>query len=525
MFQLSIRNRLLAAFGFLLVLVLVVAGVGGFGVVSALGGLERVTGQVHAMQRHSEHALRALLRARVAEQTMVANNLDNSTIEGYKKSWDQALQDSEREMVALGALMDSAEAQEGVKSLGGTLLAYRGAYEAFHRSLVKGSFPDVKEATEALGPVNAAFAAVERGLLAHQKVVDDTSVGIETRVSRLVKTVGVALVTVLTGALVTGLLVAFAVSRSILNPLGAAQSLAMRIASGDLAHDVDVQGSDEAARTLKSMQQMTEALRRIVGEVRASSDSIQTACGEVASGNLDLSRRTEQAAANLQQAADVIGQLTVNVQHSADSAHAANQLAISASDVARRGGAVVAEVVSTMSEIHASSAKIADIIGVIDGIAFQTNILALNAAVEAARAGEQGRGFAVVAGEVRSLAQRSAEAAHEIKLLIDSSVKRVDVGSKLVQTAGSTMTDIVTSVQRVCDTIGEITSAVTEQSHRISQVNGAVNQLDQMTQQNAALVEQSAAAADSLHEQAHRLVTAVASFRLGTSHQGLSFRM
>ena len=178
-----------------------------------------------------------------------------------------------------------------------------------------------------------------------------------------------------------------------------------------------------------------------------------------------------------------------------------------------------------MSEIHASSAKIADIIGVIDGIAFQTNILALNAAVEAARAGEQGRGFAVVAGEVRSLAQRSAEAAHEIKLLIDSSVKRVDVGSKLVQTAGSTMTDIVTSVQRVCDTIGEITSAVTEQSHRISQVNGAVNQLDQMTQQNAALVEQSAAAADSLHEQADRLVTAVASFRLGTSHQGLSFRM
>jgi methyl-accepting chemotaxis protein len=230
-----------------------------------------------------------------------------------------------------------------------------------------------------------------------------------------------------------------------------------------------------------------------------------------------LSRRTEQAATNLQQAADVIGQLTLNVQQSADSARAANQLASSASDVAQRGGEVVSQVVATMTEIHASSAKIADIIGVIDGIAFQTNILALNAAVEAARAGEQGRGFAVVAGEVRSLAQRSAEAAREIKILIDSSVQRVDAGSRLVQAAGSTMTDIVASVQRVCDTIGEITSAVTEQSHSIGQVNGAVNQLDQVTQQNAALVEQSAAAADSLHEQANRLVAAVASFRLEAS--------
>ena len=517
MSRLSIRNRLLTAFGVLLLLVFGVAGVGGYGLLSALNGLERITGQVNAMQRHSEHALRAMLKARVAEQSMVANNLDNTAIEGYKKSWDQALKDSETEINALGGLMDSDEALEGVKAIGRTVQTYRGAFEGFHRSLIKGSFPDVKEATEAMGPVNAAFLAVERGLSAHQKVVDEVSVDIEAGVSQLVKAVGATLIAVLAGALVAGVVVALTVSRSILRPLDAAQSQATRIASGDLAHDVDVQGHDEAARTLQSLQRMTEALRRIVGEVRASADSIQTACSEVATGNLDLSRRTEQAATNLQQAADVIGQLTLNVQQSADSARAANQLASSASDVAQRGGEVVSQVVATMTEIHASSAKIADIIGVIDGIAFQTNILALNAAVEAARAGEQGRGFAVVAGEVRSLAQRSAEAAREIKILIDSSVQRVDAGSRLVQAAGSTMTDIVASVQRVCDTIGEITSAVTEQSHSIGQVNGAVNQLDQVTQQNAALVEQSAAAADSLHEQANRLVAAVASFRLGAS--------
>ncbi|GAB4088565.1 methyl-accepting chemotaxis protein [Hydrogenophaga soli] len=512
--QLSIRNRLLAAFGLVLVLVFAVAGVGGFGVVSALNGLERITGQVNALQRHSDHALRALLRARVAEQSMVANNLDNTAIEGYKKSWDAALADSGHEVAALTVLMDSPEAQDGVQALGRALQAYREAYEAFHRSLVKGSFPDVKEATEAMGPVNGAFVHMEQGLAALQKRVDDTAVDIEVRVSQRVQAVGITLAVVLTGALLVGVGVALAVSRSIVQPMAAAQSQAMRIASGDLAHDVDATGHDEAARTLQSLQQMTEALRRIVGEVRASADSIETACSEVATGNMDLSRRTEQAAANLQQAADVIGQLTANVQHSATSAHAANQLATSASDVARRGGSVVAEVVSTMSEIHTSSAKIADIIGVIDGIAFQTNILALNAAVEAARAGEQGRGFAVVAGEVRSLAQRSAEAAREIKGLIDSSVTRVDAGARLVQAAGSTMTEIVESVQRVCDTIGDITLAVTEQSERISVVNGAIIRLDQVTQQNAALVEQSAAAADSLNEQAHRLVASVASFRL-----------
>ena len=259
------------------------------------------------------------------------------------------------------------------------------------------------------------------------------------------------------------------------------------------------------------------ALRHVeqsIVQVRQAADSIGTASSEIASGNQDLSGRTEQTAANLQQAASSMEQLTGTVAHSADSAAQANQLAASAADVARRGGQVVAQVVSTMDDISASSRKIADIIGVIDGIAFQTNILALNAAVEAARAGEQGRGFAVVAAEVRSLAQRSAEAAKEIKALIGSSVDKVETGSRLVGDAGSTMTEIVASVQRVSDIIGEISAAAREQSSGLGQVNSAVADLDRMTQQNAALVEQSAAAAHSLEDQARKLTQVVATFRL-----------
>jgi methyl-accepting chemotaxis protein len=248
--------------------------------------------------------------------------------------------------------------------------------------------------------------------------------------------------------------------------------------------------------------------------VRGVVDGISTASTQIASGNHDLSARTEQTASNLQQTASSMEELTGTLRQSAESASQANQLASSAAEVAQRGGAVVSQVVTTMGEINASSKRIADIIGVIDGIAFQTNILALNAAVEAARAGEQGRGFAVVASEVRSLAQRSAEAAKEIKALIGVSVDRVEIGTQLVQDAGSTMGEIVASVRRVTDMIGEITAAAAEQSQGVGQVNSAVNQLDQMTQQNAALVEESAAAAQSLKEQAERLSEVVGTFRL-----------
>jgi methyl-accepting chemotaxis protein len=306
------------------------------------------------------------------------------------------------------------------------------------------------------------------------------------------------------------------VSRSVIRQLGGEPSEALDIMSevskGNLAVNIP---AAPAGSLVAGLQTMIHSVRDTLVQVRASTDSISTASNEIAVGNQDLSQRTEQTASNLQQAASSMEQLTGTVKQSADSARQANQLAASAAEVAARGGNVVAQVVTTMDEINASSKKISDIIGVIDGIAFQTNILALNAAVEAARAGEQGRGFAVVASEVRSLAGRSAEAAKEIKGLIGASVDKVEAGSRLVADAGATMTEIVGSVQRVSDIIGEITAAASEQSDGIGQVNSAVVQLDQMTQQNAALVEESAAAAESLKQQAGTLAKAVGTFRLG----------
>ncbi len=319
-------------------------------------------------------------------------------------------------------------------------------------------------------------------------------------------------------ALGLGAAVGWWITRSITVPMAQAMGVAERIAEGDLHSEVPAAGHDEIGRLLQATARMQDRLRELVGGIRESADSINTASTEVASGNLDLSQRTEQTASNLQQAASAMTQLTHTVQQSAASARQANDMAASAASVAQRGGQVVGQVVSTMEEINASSRKIADIIGVIDGIAFQTNILALNAAVEAARAGEQGRGFAVVAGEVRNLASRSADAAREIKSLIGASVERVDAGARLVRDAGSTMDEIVSSVARVSAIIGEITTAAAEQSSGLDSVNGSVMQLDQMTQQNAALVEQSAAAAENLKDQAQRLTQLVRVF--GAAHPG-----
>jgi methyl-accepting chemotaxis protein len=311
-----------------------------------------------------------------------------------------------------------------------------------------------------------------------------------------------------------GMVIAAWLVHSIRQPLQQSVDIAQAIADGDLTRRIESARADEIGDLMRALQHMNESLATVVGNVRSSTDSIATASSEIAQGNTDLSQRTEQTASNLQTTASSMEELTGTVQQTSNSAQTANQLASSASEVASRGGKVVSEVVATMDDINASSKKINDIIGVIDGIAFQTNILALNAAVEAARAGEQGRGFAVVASEVRSLAQRSAAAAKEIKELISASVEKVEGGTKLVAEAGQTMTEIVGSVQRVSDIIGEIRAATSEQSAGIAQVNTAVNQLDQMTQQNSALVEQSAAAADSLREQAHRLAQAVRAFKL-----------
>jgi methyl-accepting chemotaxis protein len=284
------------------------------------------------------------------------------------------------------------------------------------------------------------------------------------------------------------------------------------LADGNLA--VKIPAAAEGS-LLHSLKRLAEELQLMLGDIHHATQSISVASGEIAAGNQDLSQRTEQTASNLQRTASNMAHLTSAVRHSADAARQANQLAASAAEVAARGGHVVGQVVSTMNDINHSSKKIADIIGVIDGIAFQTNILALNAAVEAARAGEQGRGFAVVASEVRSLASRSAEAAREIKALISASVAKVDAGSQLVVAAGSTMDEIVGSVRKVGDIIGEITSASAEQSEGIAEINAAMGQLDGMTQQNAALVEESAAASESLKGQTQLLSHAVAVFNVG----------
>ncbi|OBV40999.1 methyl-accepting chemotaxis protein [Janthinobacterium psychrotolerans] len=305
------------------------------------------------------------------------------------------------------------------------------------------------------------------------------------------------------------------ITRSITLPLSSAVVVAQKVASGELTSRVVVEGRDETSALQQALKDMNDSLVRTVSDVRQGTQTITIASREIASGNADLSARTETQASSLEETASSMEELTSTVKQNADNARQANQLAVSASSVAQQGGSVVAQVVDTMGSIKDSSRKIVDIIGVIDGIAFQTNILALNAAVEAARAGEQGRGFAVVASEVRNLAQRSAGAAKEIKGLIGDSVDKVDAGSRLVDEAGQTMGLIVTSIRQVADIMGEITAATQEQSHGIEEVNQAIAQMDEMTQQNAALVEEAAAAAESMQDQAQRLADAVSIFKLG----------
>jgi len=312
----------------------------------------------------------------------------------------------------------------------------------------------------------------------------------------------------------TALMLAIWVARLIARPLVEAVKVARQVADGDLTATIHPRGKDETGQLLDALKTMNDNLLQIVTDVRQGTDTIATASNEIATGNMDLSSRTEQQAGSLEETASAMEQLTSTVKQNADNARQANQLAVSASSVAVQGGDVVGQVVNTMGSINESSKKIVDIISVIDGIAFQTNILALNAAVEAARAGEQGRGFAVVASEVRSLAQRSSAAAKEIKLLIDDSVTKVDIGSKLVEQAGSTMGEVVASVKRVTDIVGEISAATQEQSVGLEEINRAIVQMDEVTQQNAALVEEAAAAAQSLQEQAGHLSQTVSVFKL-----------
>jgi methyl-accepting chemotaxis protein len=369
----------------------------------------------------------------------------------------------------------------------------------------------LERATEDFKATTQRYVAVATELARHEQA-RSTALA-EAMNARLASTKTRLVGTAVVCALLAGVLGAL-LARSIVRPLAAAQASAQRIAGGDLSAEVSTARQDEVGRLLRAIADMQEALRRLVGDIRNSVDSIGTASAEVAAGNHDLSARTEEASANLQQTASSVEQISSNMRQSADAAGEANRLARDASDVAGQGGQAVLRVVSTMEAISQSSRRIGDIVGVIDGIAFQTNILALNAAVEAARAGEHGRGFAVVAGEVRALAQRSATAAREIKGLIEDSLQRVESGAQQAQDAGRTIEGVVQSVQRVSDIVGHITGAASEQAQGIGEINDAVTQLDQATQQNAALVEQSAAAAASLKDQALSLSRAVQRFRL-----------
>ncbi len=512
----SIGARLWLAFGALIVLLVLVAG---FGAASTqhLGAQVRQIVEVNNERTALAYRMLDSMNAMAIQARSITLLTDSKEIEAELKVLDRSKTDYAKYEKALAVQMQDADQAhrkltEEISTAAAKTIGLIG--QAAKLGQDGANIDATLTLTQQVRPAEIAWRQKVDELISAQARQNADSAQAATAGAHRALALEAIMVVVTIGI---GAVVAWRITRGVRLPLERAVRVAERIAEGDLASKVEHRGQDEIGRLLQAIAAMQDRLRKLVGEIRQTADSIQVASTEVATGNHDLSQRTEQAASSLQHTANSMEQLVGTVQHSAGAAVQANQLAASAAAVAQRGGQVVAQVVTTMDEINTASKKIADIIGVIDGIAFQTNILALNAAVEAARAGEQGRGFAVVAGEVRALAQRSAEAAREIKSLIGNSVDKAEAGSRLVTDAGSTMNEIVDSVQKVTGVIGEITAASSNQSSGLSQINGAVTQLDRMTQQNAALVEQSAAAAESLREQAGRLANLVSTFKLGDS--------
>jgi len=515
--NLKIGRRLALGFGLVLGLLCAMAGVAAWQMGRLAANTDAyATDLVPSFAAQHEVVLALADERRAEYRHILAGNKaemdkEQSQIAAFRKTADDLLAKYDKEYVS------DAEDKRRLDKVRAALVPYYAVWEQL-RPLSEQTATDPAKLAEAVAMMNGAsakaFAAVDLAVQEWWDYNVQLSDG-ETRSSaQTYSTAKRVLIAMVAAALAVGCAAAMTITRSITGPIGRAVQVASTVAAGDLTSRIAVHGNDETAQLLRALAGMNDSLAQIVGQVRASSDSIATGSAQIATGNADLSQRTEEQASNLQQTAASMEQLSGTVRTSAEAAGHASTLAAGASAAAVEGGEVVGTVVHTMQDIAASSKKIADIIGVIDGIAFQTNILALNAAVEAARAGEQGRGFAVVAGEVRSLASRSAEAAREIKSLIGASVERVEAGARQVDVAGASMADIVARVRRVSELIAEISNASGEQSTGIGQVGNAVAQLDQVTQQNAALVEESAAAAESLRMQAANLADAVKVFRL-----------
>ena len=516
--NLRIGARLGLGFAALLLLQLAISGIG-------MRQMAELSGRITTLTEVTQAQSSALsdVQVFVGERAIAARNLALLTEPSAQKADIERVKTAQagldKNMARLGTIMNdttatSAEARKMFEGLRG----FEATYLPIANRIV--GLATTQKTDEAIKSLTQDCMPLLTQMMAHIESFDALlkrdSVASAVEAQAAYQRAKWLILAITLGSLSAGVLIAWWLTRSITGPLGEAVDVAQRVAAGDLTASITVNQTDEAGQLLGALKQMNASLVTVVGNVRQSSDSIATGSSQIAAGNQDLSERTEQQAAALEETAASMEQLGATVRQNADNAKQANQLALGASTVAIKGGEVVKQVVETMKGINDSSKKIADIISVIDGIAFQTNILALNAAVEAARAGEQGRGFAVVASEVRSLAQRSAEAAKEIKGLISASVDRVEQGTSLVDQAGVTMNEIVTAIKRVTDIMGEISSASTEQSAGVAQVGEAVTQMDQATQQNAALVEESAAAAESLRLEAQKMVQAVAVFTLSS---------
>jgi methyl-accepting chemotaxis protein len=487
-------------------------GVGIFGALRLAGAVDNAQTMGTALQK-SQHSdmMHDAIRGDVFLAILGAVNNDTALLADAQKDLQEHAADFTKELTDLLALPISQD----IKTKVNNVLPAVKRYADSAAQVQKLAMTDAAAAQAAMPEFQKTFAELETLMGEQADAIDKVRDVLGSEAQDILSQNRMQIGIVLVIAMILMTVAATMLSSKIAQPMVHAVEIAEQLAQGDLSAPVRMEGNHENQQLLKAMAHMQSTFAGIVQRVKTGAEGVSTASSEIAQGNHDLSSRTESQASALQQTAASMEQLSATVKQNADNAQEANQLAMSASTVAVQGGTVVAEVVETMKGINESSKKIADIISVIDGIAFQTNILALNAAVEAARAGEQGRGFAVVASEVRSLAGRSAEAAKEIKALIGESVARVENGSTLVDRAGVTMTEVVNSIKRVTDIMGEISAASSEQAQGVSQVGEAVTQMDQVTQQNAALVEEMAAAASSLKSQAYDLVETVAVFKLG----------